>query len=61
MFYAQVALLVAGVALLAVGYRRNHRNLLLAGAIVLFLSGAGLDFITGFADGVSGAIVDAAK
>lgn len=38
MVYLVVALFVIGVALLVAGYRKNHRNLLLAGAIVLFAS-----------------------
>ncbi|WP_275041321.1 hypothetical protein [Massilia sp. 9096] len=41
------------MVLLAVGYRKTNRNLLLAAALMMWL-GAGLnDFTQGFVDGVS--------
>lgn len=54
MVYLVVALFVIGVALLVAGYRKNHRNLLLAGAIVLFASAVAQPFIQGFPQGVHG-------
>jgi len=51
MVYLVVALFAIGVALLVAGYRKNHRNLLLAGAIVLFASAVSQPFIQGFHGG----------
>ena len=51
MLYVEILLFVAGMVLLVVGYRRNRRNLLLAGAIVLFLSSAGPQFASGAVQG----------
>ena len=61
MLYVEIFLFVLGVVLLGVGYRRNHRNVLLAGAIVLFVSGAGAQFATGFAEGIHGGITSWAR
>lgn len=64
MRYVELALLVAGVAMLVVGYRKRHRNLLLSAAIVLFLTGAIGDiahgFVAGFADGFKAGAASAA-
>ncbi|HEX7368825.1 MAG TPA: hypothetical protein VF284_00900 [Rhodanobacteraceae bacterium] len=54
MTYLVVALFVAGVALLIVGYRKSHRNLMLAAAIVLFLSATVGPFTQGFVQGLHG-------
>ncbi len=51
MYLIEIVLLAVGIALLAVGYRRNHRNLLLAGALVLFASAAVADLVDGFMTG----------
>lgn len=51
MFYVEIVLLVLGVVLLVAGYRRDRRNLLLAGAIVLFLSSAGPQLVSGAVQG----------
>jgi hypothetical protein len=56
MYYFEIAMAVAGIVLLAVGYRRNGRNLMLAGAIVLFLSGTLVQFAEGFRDATSGTV-----
>ena len=61
MLYVEIVLFVLSVMLLAVGYRRNRRNLLLAGAIVLFLSSAGAQFATGFAEGIHDGITSWAR
>jgi hypothetical protein len=61
MIYLQLILLVAGVALLTVGYCRNQRKLMLAAAIVLFLAGSGAQFVTGFAEGLHEGIVSWAQ
>ena len=51
MHYLEVALLVLGVVTLAVGYRTNRRNLLLAAGVVLFFAGVSGSSVKGFADG----------
>ena len=61
MAYLQAALLFVGIILLIVGYRRNQRQMLLAAAIVLCFSGIGWDFITGFAQGITHAVVEGAR
>src|SRR5690606_41909397 len=40
MYYMEIALLVAGVIVLVIGYRKNRRNVLLTAAVLLFLAGA---------------------
>jgi uncharacterized membrane protein YozB (DUF420 family) len=47
----EIGLLCAGVVLLVVGYRRNHRNLMLAAALVLMSFGTLQDFSRGVVDG----------
>jgi len=59
MFYLALILLVAGIVLLVVGYRKNSRNMLLVGALVLFSSAAIPDFIEGVQEGYSGSKVQA--
>ena len=54
MYYLEIALFVIGIVLVVVGYRKNGRNLLLAGAVVLYLSAALPQFVGGYLDGVSG-------
>lgn len=51
MAYLVAVIFIIGVALLVVGYRKNHRNLLLTGAIVLFASAVTQPFIQGFHGG----------
>lgn len=51
MEYLEIVLLAIGAVLLIAGYRKNRRNVLLLGAIVLFLSAATDDFTHGFAQG----------
>jgi hypothetical protein len=51
MDFVEIALLVAGVAVLVIGYRRNDRNLLLAAAILLLLAGALGGMVEGFLEG----------
>ena len=46
-----ISLLCIGAVLLVVGYRRNHRNLMLAAALVLMSFGTLQDFSRGFIDG----------
>jgi len=50
----EIGLLCVGVALLVVGYRRHHRNLMLAAALVLMSFGTLQDFGRGFVDGYRG-------
>lgn len=51
MDFVEIALLVAGVAVLVIGYRRNDRNLLLAAASLLLLAGALGGMVEGFLEG----------
>lgn len=51
MKYIELLLLVVGVVVLVVGYRRSSRNLLLSAAIMLFLAGTLGDIVHGFQDG----------
>ena len=51
MHYLEVGSLALGVVTLAVGYRTNRRNLLLAAAVVLFFAGASGSSVNDFADG----------
>ena len=51
MDFVELALFVAGVAVLVVGYRKNDRNLMLAAAILLLLAGALGGMVEGFLDG----------
>lgn len=56
MSWIESSLLLCGIVILVWGYRRNHRRLLLAGAIPLAL-GAGLsDVVTGVHDGWNGGV-----
>ncbi len=52
-YWIDLILLVAGIIVLVIGYRRNHRNLMLIAAILLLLSGTLTDAATGFAAGFS--------
>ncbi len=47
----EISLLCLGIVLLVVGYRRHHRNLMLAAALVLMSFGTLQDFGRGFIDG----------
>lgn len=52
MAYAfEIICLLAGVASLVVGYRRNRRNVMLLAAVLLFASSAGPQMAQGFRDG----------
>lgn len=57
----QAALFFVGAVLLVVGYRRNQRQMLLAAAIVLCVSGLGWQLVTGFTQGIGQGIVDWAR
>ncbi|MEG2802981.1 hypothetical protein [Stenotrophomonas sp.] len=51
----EISLLCVGLVLLVVGYRRNHRNLMLVAALVLMSFGTLQDVGRGFVDGYRGA------
>ena len=53
MYVLEIALFVVGAILLLVGYRKTNRNLLLAAAVLLFLTGAIGDLTSGFSEGLS--------
>ncbi|HEY9511377.1 MAG TPA: hypothetical protein VIQ48_02265 [Rhodanobacter sp.] len=53
MNYIELALLVIGAVVLVLGYRKNQRNVLLAGAMLLFLAGTVGDFSSGFIAGIT--------
>jgi len=51
MFWLELIALLGFVILMAIGYKNNNRNLMLAASILLF-AGLGLpDFIDGFTQG----------
>lgn len=47
----EVILELLGVALLIIGYRKNRRNVLLAGALILWIGGGISDIVRGAMDG----------
>lgn len=50
MFITEVALLVAGLVALVIGYRKHNRNVLLCAALLLLASGSLSQIVTGFND-----------
>jgi hypothetical protein len=52
--YIEITLLILGVAMLVLGYRKNNRNILAASALVLLVSAGIADFVQGFEQGVTG-------
>lgn len=52
MYVVTIAALVLGLVLLAVGYRRHHRNLLATSALLLLVAGAAPEFANGFREGL---------
>lgn len=64
MFYVALALFIVGAVLLAIGYRKNNRDMLLLGAFLFLSSGSLADFGKGFVEGFKAqqpgaAVVDA--
>ncbi len=55
MDYLTITLLVNGLVVLVIGYRKNNRNVLLVSAILLLAAGALPEFIAGYQDGFNGA------
>ncbi|KAF1694564.1 hypothetical protein [Pseudoxanthomonas koreensis] len=51
MYVIEIVLFVIGLVLLVMGYRRNHRNLMLCAAITLFLSAGLGPMVEGFSEG----------
>ena len=51
MYFFEIAALLIAIVVLAVGYRKNSRNLLLTGAIVLFIAGVANETAQGLIDG----------
>lgn len=56
LYWLDITLAIAGFVVLMIGYRRNSRKLLLAAALLLFLTGTLSEFSRGYADGVGQAI-----
>jgi|GEM_PF-1737276 len=55
MAYAfEVIALLAGIVTLVIGYRRNHRNMMLAAAMLMLFCVAGPDLVRGFEAGIAG-------
>ena len=52
MFYVEIGLLLVGVCLLVLGYRRDDRRTLLAAALLFLAAGTTGGFLQGLADGV---------
>ncbi|PBJ81596.1 hypothetical protein CMZ84_15525 [Lysobacteraceae bacterium NML93-0399] len=48
MLVLQVLLLAIGLVILVIGYRKHHRNLMLAAALVLLLAGSVSEVVSGF-------------
>ena len=59
MYYVTVALLVLGLGLLVIGYRKTNRNMLATAAIALLLSGSLESLVTGFIDGANASVAEA--
>lgn len=38
-YYVELVLLACGIIIITLGYRRNKRNTMLAGAVLIYLSG----------------------
>ena len=53
MKYIEITLLILGVAMLVLGYRKNNRNILAASALALLVSAGIADFVQGFEKGVT--------
>lgn len=53
MYYVTIALLLVDIVLLAIGYRKNNRNMLATSSIVLLLSGSLESMAPGFLDGAT--------
>jgi hypothetical protein len=53
-------LLIAGAALLVLGFKKNNRALLVAAAFVWLAQGAGDDAVRGFKDGLNSSVMTAA-
>lgn len=53
MEYIEIALFIVGVVVLVIGYRKNHRNVLLSAAVILVLACTVGDFAHGFQEGFS--------
>jgi hypothetical protein len=49
-----IILEIVGLVLLVIGYQRSKRNIMLAGAILLWFGGSLGDFARGFIDGIRG-------
>ena len=47
----QIVLMVLGVALFAMGYRKTHRNRMLIGTVLIVLAFAMPEFVRGFGEG----------
>lgn len=54
MLYVESLLLVVGIALLVLGYRRNNRNTLLVAALLLFAVGIADGVVQGLVDSIRG-------
>ena len=55
MYYFEIFMLIVGLVLLVVGYRKNSRNILLGAAFVWLAAGALPQFIEGMEEGYLGA------
>ena len=51
MYFFEIAILLVAIAILVLGYRKNNRNLLLTGAIALFIAGIASETVQGFIEG----------
>ncbi|MFN4290002.1 MAG: hypothetical protein ACK4E7_03875 [Permianibacter sp.] len=57
-FWIELSLFVTGVLLLVIGYRKNRRDLLVIGAIALYVSAAPVEFAEGIIEGFRSGYVE---
>ena len=57
-FWIELSLFLAAVLLLILGYSKNRRGLLLAGAIALYASATIVEFSSGFVEGFRSGYVE---
>jgi len=53
MYVVEIVGLVLFIALMAVGYKKNNRNIMLLASLCLLVAVAGPDFVSGVMDGLN--------
>lgn len=57
MSYVDLVIFIVFIALIAVGYKRNNRNILLVASILLVVVFGGPEFVRGFHDGFMATVI----